>query len=571
VVISFLMSAAITWRVAEGHDLLRVQKEIDDSAKRFQLEFERETQNLTTLGAWLAKQKELASLLQSRDSARLADYLWHWTHNRSIGSITAVDSAGLVLSRVTVNQLMTQGDNVLEQPGVREALRGESSSGMERDIFGRLQGRCTLPIYDDEQKPPIGVLILGFYLDSDFLKYSGGTAGEGIFIVYQDRIAISTLTDQGGKSWAGQLAPGAVMVAEREARPSEFLTVETNRGKYLFKFTPIQSPTLAVVGMYGVGIPMSTIDSQRAALFQAWGLGLLVAIAVACVVAFLAARIFTSPIRKLRVAARVLAEGDLATPMDLPRSNDELGDLAKQMDNIRHQLAQGRDEFILNVAHELRGPLASLRTSIDLLGEDYAVMSKRDMKMMLQKLQKAAVKFQTLVESLVDVGNIQAGRFRIRPAPTNFHRMLNDAIELIRPLLDTREQQLDVKVSVPDNCTLLVDRPRAIQVIINLLNNASKYGLEGQPIVLSASSKSGFVVIEVTDSGPGIPLEEQAQVFERYYRAKRADEEGVGIGLGLALAKGIVLAHGGQMGVRSRVGEGTTFWFTLPEVQPSEF
>jgi two-component system sensor histidine kinase VicK len=111
------------------------------------------------------------------------------------------------------------------------------------------------------------------------------------------------------------------------------------------------------------------------------------------------------------------------------------------------------------------------------------------------------------------------------------------------------------------------DRPRIVQVLINLITNASKYGPEGESIDLHAFPKDEFIIIEVTDRGPGIPPEEQAHLFQRFYRGRRAEEEGIGIGLGLALAREIVTAHGGQMDVQSKVGEGTTFWFSLPKAE----
>ena len=111
------------------------------------------------------------------------------------------------------------------------------------------------------------------------------------------------------------------------------------------------------------------------------------------------------------------------------------------------------------------------------------------------------------------------------------------------------------------------DRPRIVQVLINLITNASKYGPESEPILVSVSTQDHMATIDVEDRGQGISLEEQENLFKRFYRGRRAEEEGIGIGLGLALAREIVTAHGGQIGVKSGLGKGTTFWFSLPLVQ----
>lgn len=221
----------------------------------------------------------------------------------------------------------------------------------------------------------------------------------------------------------------------------------------------------------------------------------------------------------------------------------------------------------MNAAHELRGPLASLRASIELLVEDHATMSKQDMGVMLRTLQRAVVKFQGLVENIVDVGNIQAGRFRVRPAPTRLDSLIQDALEQVLPLLQGRGQSPKQELAC-GSLIVSADRARIAQVLINLLTNASKYGPEGEPITLSANSQDGYVVVKVTDCGPGIAPEEQSQLFQRFYRGRRAAEEGIGIGLGLALAREIVQAHGGQMDVESQIGCGTTFWFSLPKANP---
>ncbi|MGB8646280.1 MAG: ATP-binding protein [Anaerolineae bacterium] len=232
------------------------------------------------------------------------------------------------------------------------------------------------------------------------------------------------------------------------------------------------------------------------------------------------------------------------------------------------QWTRAQDEFIINASHELRGPLASLRASIEVLVADYRSMTDADLHLMLDTVWRGVIRFQALVENLTDLGTIRTGRLRVKLRPARVDELIEHGVSQIQPILNARAQPIELDLSRLDGGLVLADRPRIAQVLVNLLTNASKYGPEGQPIRIAAypaeAGDGRLIMIEVTDRGPGIPAEEQALIFQRFYRGRRAEEEGIGIGLGLALAQEIVHAHGGQIGVRSAPGAGTTFWFSLP-------
>ncbi len=230
------------------------------------------------------------------------------------------------------------------------------------------------------------------------------------------------------------------------------------------------------------------------------------------------------------------------------------------------RFSRAKDQFILNVAHELQSPLASWRSSLDLLIQDYPNLTPRELGVMLKGLERGAIKFEGLIEVLIDIGKLEAGRFKIRPVPNRILKLVQDGMSTMEPLLKTRGQTLELHADCPATCMVLVDRPRILQVLTNLLKNASKYGPDEMPIEVSIYREASYVFVKVTDHGNGIPPEDQAQLFERFFRGKRAEEEGGGIGIGLALAKGIIDAHNGYIGVQSQLGEGATFWFSLPEL-----
>lgn len=237
--------------------------------------------------------------------------------------------------------------------------------------------------------------------------------------------------------------------------------------------------------------------------------------------------------------------------------------------SAQEDFARLKDEFMLNLAHELKGPLASWRAGLDLFAEDYASMNERQREVWLQSLQKNLNKYQSLLEQLMEIGKAQAGKFRIRPYYTKLNQLIRDTSSQLVLLLNRKGQTLDLNLDLPDSFEVLADRKLVAQVLTNLLSNASKYGPPDKPISVTTCTERGWVFIRVTDRGAGIRPEELAQLFTRFYRGKRAEEEGAGIGLGLALAKGVIEAHGGQIGVSSQVGEGSTFWFSLPEANSS--
>jgi len=230
------------------------------------------------------------------------------------------------------------------------------------------------------------------------------------------------------------------------------------------------------------------------------------------------------------------------------------------------EMQRAQQEFLLHAAHELRAPLTKLRAANELYVEAYEERNWDQMGGLLANMRRTLLRFQVFVENLIDVGTVQQGRFRVRPTRVDYNRVLNDALVEIKPFDNAKQGVVEFHSAIPDPCTLYADPRRISQVLFNLLNNAIKYGGEDRPIVLSVFMENGSVVTQVTDYGPGIPPEEQALIFQRYYRGKSVELEGMGIGLGLAIAREIIEQHGGEINVKSTRDDGTCFWFKLPAV-----
>ncbi|MGI8424219.1 MAG: ATP-binding protein [Chloroflexota bacterium] len=232
------------------------------------------------------------------------------------------------------------------------------------------------------------------------------------------------------------------------------------------------------------------------------------------------------------------------------------------------ELNRLREQLLYNVAHELRAPLGVLENALDIMAADYGELSAAEFDRLAGGAHKAAGRLRALMEDLLSAGNIQSGRFQVHPRPTSLAVIVDDAFEVVGPALALRGQRLETP-SPGKSPVVLADRRYMRQVLSNLLANASEYGPEDQAIRLETDRVDGHVRVRVVDQGPGIPPEHQRGLFERYYRVRPRHEE-PGIGLGLAIAKGIVEAHGGSIGIESVLGQGTSVWITLPAAESPE-
>jgi signal transduction histidine kinase len=165
-----------------------------------------------------------------------------------------------------------------------------------------------------------------------------------------------------------------------------------------------------------------------------------------------------------------------------------------------------------------------------------------------------------LIQDLLDVAKLEAGRLGIDPRPIEVAPVIAEAIDMLQPIAVEKSIRLDVVVAdgLP---TITADAGRVLQVLSNLVGNAVKFTPAGGRVTIRVEHVAGNVRFCVADTGAGIPPEQLPRIFGRFWQADRSDRRG--IGLGLAIAKGIVEAHGGRISVESRVGEGTSFYFTL--------
>ncbi len=232
------------------------------------------------------------------------------------------------------------------------------------------------------------------------------------------------------------------------------------------------------------------------------------------------------------------------------------------LDNsARKELEQRKDDFISMASHELRNPLTALKLQTALLQRQLAKQGIPASVPALSRMETQLNTITRLVEELLDVSKIQAGRLE-------YLQETVDLDALLREIADTMQQthpSHSILVHGAVRASLLGDRDRLGQVITNLLENAIKYAPDAQTVEMDLSASEDAVTIRVRDHGLGIPREQREKIFERFYRAADPKQRAIpGLGMGLYIVAEIVKRHGGTITVDSEVGKGSTFTVTLP-------
>jgi PAS domain S-box-containing protein len=260
--------------------------------------------------------------------------------------------------------------------------------------------------------------------------------------------------------------------------------------------------------------------------------------------------------------SRIYGEADMRLAEELARR------AALSIENARlyraaRRAIKARDETLGIIAHDLRNPLGAILMQAGLLGRRGAEPERRSRKP-VDRIERAASRMNRLIQDLLDVSRMEAGRLTLEPTRVSAAQLVGDAVEVETPLAasSSRELALDVAPGLPE---VWADRDRLLQVFENLIGNALKFTKPGGRITVGAASGAGEVLFWVADTGPGIKADDLPHLFDRFWQARKAERSGAG--LGLPIVKGIIEAHGGKVSVESTPGHGSTFYFTVPTVR----
>jgi len=224
-----------------------------------------------------------------------------------------------------------------------------------------------------------------------------------------------------------------------------------------------------------------------------------------------------------------------------------------------------RDDFLGMVSHDLRNLLGGVAvTTAMLVKEASGDEQGRKVVKRAESIQRFTARMNRLISDLLDVVSIDAGHLAVDAAPNEVTRLLSDSADAFQLAASTQHIALSV-LEAPGLPRARFDYERILQVLANLVGNALKFTDPGGRIELRAEREGNFIRLSVSDTGAGIPADQLEAVFERFRQVNRGDRRGHG--LGLHISKSLIEAHGGRIWVESRLGEGSTFHFTLPCVQ----
>jgi signal transduction histidine kinase len=304
--------------------------------------------------------------------------------------------------------------------------------------------------------------------------------------------------------------------------------------------------------------PLEDVESTVSLIRQRVLVAGAIALLVALLAGYLVARAFSRRVVRMEASARRVAQGDFTARFE-SGARDELGQLARTLDDMQRQLAEletARRRFIATASHELRTPIFSLSGFLELLeSED---LDEETRAAFLRQLRQQVDRLGKLATDLLDLSRLEAGSLELRPEPTDVGELARDVAAEFTPALAAHESHLELRLTGGE-VEALCDPERVAQIMRILLDNALSHTPAGTDVVVAAGRRNGRVRLTVTDFGGGIKRGELDRVFEPFYTSDDAQ----GSGLGLAIAHELAERMAGDLSAESRPGR-TTFALELP-------
>ncbi len=232
---------------------------------------------------------------------------------------------------------------------------------------------------------------------------------------------------------------------------------------------------------------------------------------------------------------------------------------------LEKTIGKMKEDFTNMMVHELRAPLTSVKVSAELLAKSESTLQPEQKRQLLTLIDTQSKSLLEEVSAILDAAKLEAGRFEINKQPTDLMQVIQEKASLFAP--QAQAKHIHLTLAIPEALPeIAVDKQYISRVIQNLISNSMKFTPEGGTISVIARRKDQDIEIMVADTGPGIPKEKQASLFNRFSQVGNASMNHQGSGLGLYISKGIIEAHGGTISLTSEEGHGTTISFTLPIV-----
>ncbi len=368
-----------------------------------------------------------------------------------------------------------------------------------------------------------------------------------------------------------------------------------------------------MIGTLKLGLSLSKMDVQISELKRDILFVTLLAIGIGIMFTLILTRVLLRPIEKLAEATERVARGELAQTVDI-RSKDEIGDLARDFNQMTLQLKDSRTDleskveerthqleeniaelnrartstlkmleelqaakkelemvnrelkemdetkmkFIGIASHELKTPLTAVKANIDFILSEKEGKVPEHLKSYLLTIQRNTNRIQMRMDQMLDLSRIKSDRLIFNREQILLSEVIEGYINEVTPV----DKKLSVHVDIPQDLRIYADRTALHDIFINLLSNAFKFTGDGGQVFITASQKDQSTLLEIRDTGMGIPEDKFQMIFDEFYQVEGGKHGGTG--LGLAIAKRLVEEHGGNIWVASRLGRGSSFYLTFP-------
>lgn len=556
----FALTGWMVQRYAAGVSEHSLEEEVRTSLQAYESLWGARVHNLTAISRIISSMADVRAAFMTRDQATIRDtaqQLWSEVSEQD-ASFLVLDPTGAVITSLGGDPDFSVGPALM-----RVALKRfpKQVSGYVRRS-SHLYYLVFTPVYVQTAHEPalLNILLVAFDIDDGLagtLKES--THGSDFAFVSSNFVFASTLP----LATAADLSSGDIgagRVRRLNLQGSDYLVLDID----------LPDPSDALVGKLFI---IRSFAGQEAVLAELqrnvgmfWGAAILAALGLT----YLLSRRILNPVRRLdRAAGEVIRRNyDYRVPVE---TDDELGRLALTFNTMCDSIRSAREELIRqeqiatiarlssSIVHDLRNPLAAIYGGAEMLVD--AELSPEQRRRLAANIYNASRRIQELLQDLVDVG-----RAKTRPVELcKLGELVAAALETVSQAAES--QSIDVSVDIPDHIHVVVDRDRVERVFLNLISNAFDVMPNGGTLHISGREDAGCVIVEVADSGPGIPEEAWARLFQPFASFGKKN----GLGLGLALSRQTLLDHGGDLWADNRAtASGARFFLRLPLATASD-
>jgi heavy metal sensor kinase len=368
----------------------------------------------------------------------------------------------------------------------------------------------------------------------------------------------------------GDVAHAPMISRKREdlALTGRLDLIDVRLGQARQRFRLLASPVVARTGpqLVVVAVPLQGVVEAVDRILNLLLIAGPVAMAVAGLGAWWLLRRALDPVERMRRKAEEIGYDQLHERLTVPKVRDEIGQLATTLNAMLDRLEAGvlaNRQLIADASHELRTPLAAMRVELDVsLRDRRRTDAEREV---LESVREDVDRMSRTVDNLITLARADEGRLDLLSDEVDLDQALDEAARPLRPLAEAKGVRLR---TTGEPCRSRGDEHRLQHALANLIENAIKFTPPGGEVTLSSWRRGDEVGVTVADTGPGIPPNECAHVFNRFYRVDRSrSRESGGSGLGLAICREIATAHGGRVWVESEEGRGSAFSLALPAGQ----